>query len=222
MSIVLASVQGGAGAALLAAQHDESAATGILVCCQEALEKVHRATFAAMQHAAAAVPNGASPPAWDAASVMAAQRCRVLDGVTILFAKCTLSLKVRMRQCEHGRCFVAEPHTSRPMQSACQFTKRLVLISALQHAPARSVAIHIMQENKVGQLRDIAQQCGARCLASDAGADLVGQATHVIALSRDSSEVGWARSSQKRVVRPSWLLCCAHTWYKAREDGLTV
>jgi hypothetical protein len=89
--------QGGPGLALLAAQRDESAATGVLVCAAEALEHVHRAAFEGFAAAGAGPPNGAAAPPWDAAAAMAAQRAGVLDGVTLLLSTCTLALKVRKK-----------------------------------------------------------------------------------------------------------------------------
>ena len=87
-------LQGGPHTALLAAQRDESAATGILVCAQEALENVHRAAFDAMQQTALCSPSSGPEPVWDAPAVMARKRSSVLDSVTLLFSKCTLSMKV--------------------------------------------------------------------------------------------------------------------------------
>jgi hypothetical protein len=83
----------------------------------------------------------------------------------------------------------------------------------------------LSQEAKVEQLRDIARQCGACCLpagtpVSDAAA--TAGVTHVVALAADGEEAAWARATRRGLVRPAWLLCCAHTWYKAREDGLSL
>lgn len=84
----------GANPSLMAAQRDESAATGILACAQEALETVHGAAFEAMQHAHTAPADGAAAPTWDAPSALAQQRASVLNGVTLMLASCTLTLKV--------------------------------------------------------------------------------------------------------------------------------
>ena len=81
-----------------------------------------------------------------------------------------------------------------------------------------------VQESKVEHLREVAHLCGATCLPekgrpAPANWDAV---THVVAVNRDSSEVAWAQSAARPAVRPAWLLCCAHTWYKVRSDGLPV
>lgn len=80
----------------------------------------------------------------------------------------------------------------------------------------------MVQEAKVEQLRDLAKQCGAACLANETPVAAAAGATHVVALSRDSEEAAWARSTQRGLVRPAWLLCCALTWYRAREEGLSL
>jgi hypothetical protein len=90
----LNSSQGVANASLLAAQRDESATTGILACAKEALQNIHGSTFQAMRNAGAAAAHGKPPLAWHAASVMEQQRSNILSGVTLMFAKCTLPLKV--------------------------------------------------------------------------------------------------------------------------------
>ena len=78
-----------------------------------------------------------------------------------------------------------------------------------------------LQESKVEQLKDIARQCGASIVASEQQGS-ANDVTHVVALTSDSEQAAWAWRTQRSVVRPAWLLCCAHTWYKAREDGLSL
>lgn len=72
------------------------------------------------------------------------------------------------------------------------------------------------------QLKETAKQCGAMCLPARQAVEQAEATTHVVALGRDSNEAAWGLGTGRSVVRPAWLLCCAHTWYKAREQGLSV
>lgn len=78
---------------LLASAIDEDPGTGILACAQEALEAVHLDAFHAMQGAAGG-HGGAT--AWHAPVALARRQRSVLSDVTVLLAKCTLGLKVRL------------------------------------------------------------------------------------------------------------------------------
>jgi hypothetical protein len=79
-----------------------------------------------------------------------------------------------------------------------------------------------MQESRLEQLREIATQCGAVCLEARPSAAAMKTATHVVAMNTDSEEVAWARRTRRIVVRPLWLLCCSHTWYKVRQSELSL
>jgi hypothetical protein len=86
-----------------------------------------------------------------------------------------------------------------------------------------SLIAHVaLQESKLGQLREIATQCGAVCLDARPTAGAKETATHVVAMSSASEEVAWAHRTQRKVVQPLWLLCCSHTWHKVRESGLSL
>lgn len=78
------------------------------------------------------------------------------------------------------------------------------------------------QDNRVEQLRELAQQFGAGCVDAGAPVDEANSVTHVVALTPESAEAAWAHQSGRGAVRPAWLLCCAHTWYRAREERLSV
>ena len=71
-------------------------------------------------------------------------------------------------------------------------------------------------------LREVAKQCGAACLEARPSAAARETATHVVATSADGDDVAWARRTQRCVVRPAWLLCCAHAWHQARAAALLL
>ena len=96
-----------------------------------------------------------------------------------------------------------------PVQHACQ-------VSSLDITPRR------MQEKQVDHLLDLGRLFGATWLNCATGDQEADQATHVIALSPESSEVAWGTETQRLVVKPAWLLCCGITWTRVHEDEFAI
>lgn len=66
-------------------------------------------------------------------------------------------------------------------------------------------------------LHDLARKFGAAC-----STDLGAATTHVVCTAADSDEARWALQTQRFVVQPSWLVCCALTWQHVREQEFAV
>lgn len=80
---------------LLAAGRDESAKGGVFACACSALLNIHRRCLdALMSPPCSGSGSHGSFLAWDAASVMARERARVLQGCVLQLASCAASLRV--------------------------------------------------------------------------------------------------------------------------------